>query len=240
MIALLSWLWWWVLPVRKGLTIKNFSLCFPQLQAATMRQSMLLLLRSMWMLLRGKKAALSLPPGIENGGVLLAGHGLGWDIALLTLAEQVPVTCFLREPSNPLVAHWIKQQRRTSGIQGLYGRGTYALAESALRSGRLVVFVMDQRHNDGILTQFLGRSCLTSAAFGRMLQQHKPTLYGAWQWLEGNGVRAEISALDWDLDGSIETLTQRSQDWIGQQIKVRPAQWLWLHDRWKIPTQSID
>ena len=37
-----------------------------------------------------KKAALSLPPGIENGGVLLAGHGLGWDIALLTLAEQVP------------------------------------------------------------------------------------------------------------------------------------------------------
>ena len=80
-------------------------------------------------------------------------------------------------------------------IDGLYGRGTYVQAERALSSGRLVVFVMDQRHNDGIRTQFLGRSCLTSAAFGRMLQHHQPRLYGAWQWLEDDTVHAEISAL---------------------------------------------
>ena len=240
MITLLSWLWWWVLPVRKGLAIQNLNLCFPQLPAATIRQSMLLLLRSMWMLLRGNRAALSLPPGIENGGVLLAGHGLGWDIALLTLAERVPVTCFLREPSNPLIARWIKHLRDRVGIDGLYGRGTYVQAERALRSGRLVVFVMDQRHNDGIRTQFLGRSCLTSAAFGRMLQQHQPKLYGAWQWLEEDTVHAEISALTWKLDVGIEALTQRSQEWIGQQIAKRPTQWLWLHNRWHIPNQSSD
>ena len=58
-----------------------------------------------------------------------------------------------------------------------------------------------------------------------------PSDVAAWQWLEENGVRAEISALNWELDVSIEALTQRSQDWIGQQIKGRPAQWLWLHNR---------
>ena len=73
-----------------------------------------------------------------------------------------------------------------------------------------------------------------------MLQQHQPKLYGAWQWLEEDKVHAEISALNWKLDVSIEALTQRSQEWIGQQIAKRPTQWLWLHNRWHIPIQSID
>ena len=222
------------------MAIGNLRQSFPELPASTIRQCMLLLLRSLWLLFLGRRAQLTLPPGIENGGVLLAGHGIGWDIALLSLAEQVPVTCFLRKPSNPLLARWIEQKRQQAGIEGLYGRSTFARAEAALAAGRLVVFVMDQRHNAGIETVFLGRHCLTSAAFARMLQKHKPMLFSAWQWLESGQVHAEISALDWSVDDSVEVLTQRSQDWIAQQITKRPSQWLWLHNRWHIPSQSID
>jgi KDO2-lipid IV(A) lauroyltransferase len=107
----------------------------------------------------------------------------------------------------------------------------------ALEAGRMVMFVQDQRHNRGIEVSFLERPARTSAAFAAMVHRSRAPVVGLWQERDAQGHRAWFEPLVLDIpedrDVAIESLTRQSQDYYGRRITSHPANWWWLHHRWK-------
>ena len=238
MIRLLGWLWWWVLPVRRRLAVENFRRAFPDRDPRELRRGVGELAWSYVELLLGRRARVEgldlVPP---TGAICLGGHGGAFDLALISVARHVPVTIFVRTPSNPLAAWLIERLRRRAGLELLPPRDSMAAAYRALERGRVVIFVQDQRHNQGIRVPFFGRPARTSPAFAAMAWRTRAPLLGVWQWREAGGHVIRFQRLDWpvpeDRDEAIRSLTAASQRFYEDRIRTAPHAWLWLHDRWK-------
>ena len=237
-IGLIGWLWWWVLPIRKRLAVDNYQAAFPDRDPRELRQTVGELVVGYIDLFLNRPVKLKHMDLVQQGGICLAGHGGAWDLALCAAAKKVPATIFVKLPTNRLAAWWITRMRKKSGIELLAPTGSAFAAFRALRKGRLVVFVMDQRFNDGIKVPFFGRDARTSAGFALMLHRTKAPLFGAWQWRDATGqhtlkIEALSPTIPDDIAQAISELTAFSQTWTERMIRTQPHSWLWLHDRWK-------
>ena len=238
MIRLIGWLWWWVIPIRKQLAIDNYSAAFPDRDPRELRRTVGELVCGYVDLALGRPVHLAHMDLVQQGGICLAGHGAAWDLALCAAAKAVPATIFVKLPSSRLAAWWITRMRERSNIELLAPTGSTFAAFRALRKGRLVVFVMDQRFNDGIRVPLFGRPARTSRGFALMLHRTKAPVFGAWQWRDERGNhRLAIEALHPEIpadpEEAIPSLTAWSQAWTERMIRTAPHSWLWLHDRWK-------
>lgn len=238
MIGFIGWLWWWVLPIRKRMAVENYGLAFPERDPRELRRTVGELVMGYIDLLLGRPVTLEHMDLVQQGGICLAGHGGAWDLALCAAARKVPATIFVKVPSNKLAAWWITRMRERSNIELLEPSGSAFAAFRALRKGRLVVFVMDQRFNDGIAVPFFGRPARTSRGFALMLHRTKAPLFGAWQWRDPDGShRLSIEPLEFeiprDVEAAVPALTTASQAWTERMIRTAPHSWLWLHNRWK-------
>jgi KDO2-lipid IV(A) lauroyltransferase len=238
MISLFGWLWWWVIPVRKTLAIENFRAAFPDEPVSSLRRSIGEIAWGYCELFMGRRAVVHGAELVQGGGICLAGHFGAWDLALISAGEKVPATIFVRTPENGLVAWWITRERERAGLELLPPSGSALSAYRALRAGRLVVFVQDQRHNQGVSVPFFGRPAWTSRGFGVLGVHSQAPLFGAWQWRDSSGKHhIEIERLRVDLpDDPAEAenaLTLASQQYYERKIQERPHSWLWLHDRWR-------
>lgn len=234
----LAWLWWWLIPIRKQTAITAFQAHFPQQPAWKMRELMQLIILQYLYILIGKKAQLELID-LPTAGICICAHGMGWDISMLSFGPIFPLTVFFKRPSNPLAAWLIEYVRQKSSIDGIYTGQSMAMADQAIESGRLVCFVIDQRYNRGIKTQFLGQTCLSSPAFAALYWRHKPPIFTAWPSYRQGVFYLRFERLTPpeypDRESCLEQLTQHGQDWVEACIRQEPSRWLWLHQRWKIP-----
>jgi len=242
---ILGWLWWTVLPVRKRLAVASYRRCFPERDPGELRRTVGELGAGYRDLLLGRRMKVEGAELLAGGGLVLCGHGSAWDMALVSLGEATPVTIFVKAPSNKLAAWWIERVRRRSGVELLPPDGSMQDAYEALARGRTVMFVQDQRRNQGLAVPFFGRPALTSPALAAAAWRTRAPLFGFWQWKEGGSYRARIECLDWpvpeDREQAIAELTARSQRFYEERIHTAPHSWLWLHDRWKrAPETCVD
>lgn len=240
---LLGWIWWTILPVRKGVALAGFRAAFPERDPGELRRTVGELVLGYWDLLRGVRAEVVLPWDRDGGpaepGLVLCGHGGAWDLALLSGAERIPLTVFVRTPSNPLAARLIARLRRRGDLELLGPSGSMEQAYAALERGRFVVFVQDQRHNRGIPVPFFGRPAWTSPALAAMAWRTGAPVYFAWPERTGAGHRVVMERASpprpEDRDAAIQAITAWSQERIEAAIRRIPHSWLWLHDRWRRP-----
>lgn len=239
--ALLGWVWWWLLPIRKKKAVANFQRCFPDLPPGpNLRRCVGELAVQYAELLLGRRCALEGLEHAHGGGLCLAGHFGAWEIAVVSLASVVPVTAFIREPSSPLAARLVAWLRgRGTDLELLTADDDPRRAYAALEAGRLVLLFQDQRHNAGIEPTFFGEPARTSPAFGAMAWMARPPLLTLTQWRDGRRHTARLAPLGAEIPAgrraATAALTQASQDFYEQAIRQRPHSWLWLHDRWKRP-----
>jgi len=233
-----GWLWWCLLPVRKGVAMENYRAAFPDRDVGELRKTVGEVAWGYLQLLWGARGRVEGAELAAKGGIILGGHFASWDLALVSLGDHVPVTIFIKEPSNKLAAALITHIRGQSDVELLPPANSMAAAYAALERGRLVMFVQDQRHNKGIEVPFLGRPALTSAAFAAMAWRTRAPLFGMHQWRGEDGkLHQKVFPLDTaiaeDRDAAIAALTQASQEFYAEGIRRRPWSWWWLHDRWK-------
>ena len=241
---LLGWLWWLAVPVRRRVAQANLRASLPDAPDAHLRRAVGVVAWGYVELMLGRDAVVAprhaLPRG---GGVAILAHGAAWDLALVALGRRRPVTVFVKTPSNPLAARFIRWQRGRSDLELLPVSGSMGRAYEALDAGRLVVFFLDQRHNDGVPADFLGRPALTSPAFASMVWRRRPSVVGLWPRLGPDGRHhLDVEPLDLgvpeDRDAAIEAITQASQDWLSAKVRAHPDGWWWLHRRWRHPQRT--
>lgn len=248
----LAWMWWVVLPVRKAIARENLRQAFPELSAGpVLRESLTSMLMGYVEFSRESRApGLALRfEGFEalvkraqrgQGSLVLTGHGGAWELLGLASARELglPISLIARIPADASTRAAIRSLRKSYGLEVLPPEGSFFQAAKAYESGRVVVFLLDQRHNRGIPVEFFGRDAWTSRALALLAQRKEAAVFGGWAYRQGLGSHRFVLSGPLELSSSVEENTACFSKFMEARIRECPAHWLWLHDRWRVPVEA--
>ena len=180
---------------------------------------------------------------IAGGGpvILFSAHFANWELipAILNRAG-LDYTFVYRAANNPLTDEFIIRQRgkvmsRRQAPKGK--RGGRALVD-AMKEGRSLAMLVDQKLNGGISVPFLGIPAMTAPAPARLsLKYGAPLIHISLVRLEGAHFRMTVrDPLDFtpsgDAGADTQALTVKINEALEADIRALPGQWLWFHRRW--------
>ncbi len=166
----------------------------------------------------------------EGRGVVVATCHLGhWELMGAALARAgVEVRAVAARPRPGPLHRWLAAERRRLGVVALPPGGGARAAVAALRHGAAVALFVDQSTGErGRDVPFFGCEAPTPATAERLLALTGARLLFAWTRREPDGrhlVRFEPLPTP-----TLEALTAR----VEALVRRDPAQWVWLHDRWR-------
>jgi hypothetical protein len=144
-----------------------------------------------------------------------------------------------RAPDNPLIAS-LYDKRKPHPDATMFPKGSAGArgVMDALKRGRPLGLLIDQKMNDGIEARFFGRKAMTTPAFAQLARRFDcPIVAVRIERLEG--VRFRVTAYegvrvaqDGKAADDIAATVQQFNDLLEGWIRERPEQWLWVHRRW--------
>jgi KDO2-lipid IV(A) lauroyltransferase len=183
----------------------------------------------------------------DAGGpcIIFSGHFANWELLPASAAQLgLSTTLVYRAANNPMV-DWLF--RRRSGHQGASiapkGAQGARILLKALKEGKALGILVDQKMNDGIAIPFFGRNAMTAPAIAELaLRSDCPVIPAHVVRTKGANFKIIIEEpLVIKKTGhkktDIETIMCQINACIEVWVQEHPAQWLWLHNRW--PNQEI-
>jgi Kdo2-lipid IVA lauroyltransferase/acyltransferase len=189
--------------------------------------------------------------GIDGGNILatrdpakkyifFSAHYGNWEIAIRTAAQAgFEVTGVYRAPNNPIVDRFMLWARGAEGGE-LVPKGDIAAKKAfgALREGRALCMLVDQKMNDGIPVPFFGRDAMTAPALAVLALRYDCAVVPI-RMERTNGARFRMISeppltlrKTGDNDADRRALMVEVNAIVERWVRERPEQWLWLHRRW--------
>ena len=176
----------------------------------------------------------------DKPGLFFAGHIANWEISPLAGTRRgLTVHLVYRRANNPFFDRLVQKGR--DALDGdLYPKGAEGAKAilRALKRGDNMAMLVDQKMNDGISVPFLGRDAMTAPAVAELaLRYDCPVVPARVERLVGARFRVTFyPPLDKPETGDkqqdiLEMMTEINLQ-LGEWITERPAQWLWVHNRW--------
>lgn len=177
--------------------------------------------------------------GVRQGPTVFAsGHLANWEVLppALLLHHNITMHSAYRAPNNPYVDQYILKIRSFGGRLKSFGKNRKGLAEilRVLQAGDSIGMLIDQKMNTGIETKFFHYPAMTSTAFVELARKMNcPLIPG--RIVRTKGCNFEIDAApeipigDRPTEEVVADMQKVLERWISQH----PAQWLWIHRRWK-------
>jgi len=175
-----------------------------------------------------------------KSGIFFSGHFANWEVATLALTQRgLGVAEIYRATNNPFVDELIARFRRPVGSE-LVPKGVIAARRSiaALREGRHLAMLVDQKMNDGIPVPFFGRDAMTAPAAAQLATRFDAAIMPVRvERLRGAHFRIfMLPAIEIERTGNrhadvlalMTKINRELEGWIRRQ----PEMWLWLHRRW--------
>lgn len=256
-----SGLFFYVIPIRKDVVIKNLSKAFPQKSSKEINElarknyystavtfmELLLIPKMSEQEVINKFEPENLELALEKlnekrGVLLLTGHLANWELGAIYLGivMKSDLHVLVKKQRNALVADWMTSVREQFGnVEITLGVSVRELFKT-LRSGGVIGIVSDQRGpKDGIKVNFFDQPTLSFPGFSALALKIQPTILVVTGSRKSNGkFSLEISEiplndLPADHDTAIKELNQRYMTYIENAIRKAPDQWLWMHNIWK-------
>jgi KDO2-lipid IV(A) lauroyltransferase len=165
--------------------------------------------------------------------IMVGGHLGNWEIGPLAAAQYgLSAALIYRALNNPVVDAMLARIRGESGE--LLPKGAIASrgAIAALREGKHLLLLVDQKFNDGIPVRFFGRDAMTAPALARLAQRYDCDVLPV-RTERLNGARFRLTVYPkLDISGDATEIMARVNAELENWIRDRPEQWLWLHNRW--------
>jgi KDO2-lipid IV(A) lauroyltransferase len=182
-----------------------------------------------------------LGPGVAGKpAIFFSGHFGNWEVATLAGTQAgLAIAEIYRAANNPIVDRLINHARSVVGSE-LVPKGIVAArrAMAALREGRHIAMLVDQKMNDGIAVPFFGRDAMTAPALARLALRFDCAVVPV-RVDRVRGARFIITAepplplpRSGDDATDIRTLMLRVNHVLERWIRDRPDHWFWLHRRW--------
>jgi KDO2-lipid IV(A) lauroyltransferase len=183
-----------------------------------------------------------------SGAVLVTGHCGNWELLNAWLGSSaIPMTIAVRGIYDPRLDQIATDLRARFGAE-VVPRGSKAGRRlvGGLAHGRVIGLLIDQDIRDipGVFVPFFGRPAWTpSGAASLALHKRRPVVPAfAHRNPDGTHHVTVHPQLDLPTSGSkddqVVELTAAATAAIEAQIRAHPAQWVWMHRRWR--TQPTD
>jgi KDO2-lipid IV(A) lauroyltransferase len=178
--------------------------------------------------------------------IFYSAHLGNWEMGTVVAAAWgVPVHLVYREANNRYVETLFREGR--GGIAGGLipkGKKGAKLAIEALRDGKALGMLLDQKMNDGVAVPLFGTPAMTAPAIAALALRFDCALLPVRIERLGRvarfrvtvGAAMDLAALPGQTEAERRTaiLAAINRD-IEAWIRARPGQWLWLHRRWPEP-----
>lgn len=173
--------------------------------------------------------------------IFFGGHISNWEIASPAFYQHgLEVDLVYRAPNNPYADRILDRMRSLKGRLRTYPKspqGTRQLVK-ALKNGRHIGILIDQKYNEGVAIPFFGTDAMTSPAFIQLAQKFKcPLIPTQVERVGLNNFKITIhpEMTLFHKDGSpkeMDVLIKEAHALLEKWITEKPSQWLWLHKRW--------
>ena len=249
---------WWLVRSRRQVALRNLELCMPELSPAQRlriaREHFALLGRSLtergllWHSSREQLKQMihiegdaTLPEHSDKPVMWLAPHFIGLDIAGLAvqLFQSRPVVSMYQMQSNPVFEEAVLRGRLRFGNGRLFSRWDGARSViRAVREGHHFFNLpdMDFGAKDAAFVPFFGVPAATLLAPSRMAKALgmvvQPVVTEVLPGGQGYRVRFLEPWRDFPTDDALAD-TARMNRWIEDEVRRMPAQYLWVHKRFK-------
>ncbi len=173
--------------------------------------------------------------------IFFSGHLANWELCASVLQRLGLKYAFVyRAANNPLTDEYIIKVRARSMTHHQIPKGKRGgrMLVDALKGGRSLAMVVDQKLNSGISVPFLGVPAMTAPAPARLsLKYNAPLVQVSIVRLKGAHFRLTVhDPLAFEPTGDaaadVEALTVKINEALEAQIRANPGQWLWFHRRW--------
>jgi KDO2-lipid IV(A) lauroyltransferase len=183
-------------------------------------------------------------PGAPKNCIAAIGHFGNFELYAV-LARRVfgwrPATTY-RGMNQPRLDAIIQKLRERSGCLFFERRTDANVLREALNKGGLILGLLADQHPNrgGVLAPFMGRMCATTTAPALFALRYDAPLFpvicyrvslGRWRIevddpipLTENGAARSVQAVTTDINKAFEAAIRRD-----------PANWFWVHNRWKKP-----
>ena len=192
------------------------------------------------------RAALARGKGI----VFVTGHLGNWELmARLVARVGAPVSAVAKRGGDARLMELIEDWRREGGVTTLW-REDPSTARALLRvfkQGQVLGILVDQDTKvQGVFVPFFGRLAYTPRAPGDLALRsgatilvgtsHRPTCQPRCKL--GEGLRFEVTEVPYDpsptdREAEVVRITAACQAVMEEAIRRHPADWVWMHERWK-------
>jgi KDO2-lipid IV(A) lauroyltransferase len=176
-----------------------------------------------------------------KGVILITGHFGNWELLGTWLAQKgYPLKVIGKSAYDPRLDKIIVETRNKAGYFNIArGKATREILR-CLRKGQLIGMLIDQDTSvEGVFVRFFGRWAHTATGPVVLAKKFSCPVVPIFIRLRKDlTYRIECqSAIALSRTGEeekdIQTDTQKCSDAIEQIIRRYPAQWVWMHERWK-------
>lgn len=241
---------------RRRVAEKNIAACYPQLdehaRAALLREHFrsvgigLVEVALGWWGTPERLRALATVHGLEHlqnalrdghGALLLAGHFTTIEIGGTILSFSAPFHAMYRKFENPLFEE-VMRRRRLSRVSTVIRRGDFRDMMRSLQGGHAVLYMPDQAYvrSNSVMVPFFGVPAPTSTGTSRLARRSGARVvpFLPLRRADGSGYDLHLfPALDNFPGDDPLTDTARLNKLFESQVNQAPAQYLWIHRRFK-------
>jgi KDO2-lipid IV(A) lauroyltransferase len=172
--------------------------------------------------------------------VFISAHFGNWEVATMAATQRgLGIAEIYRAANNPFVDDLIAGFRSPIGSE-LVPKGVVAArrAIAALKEGRHLAMLVDQKMNDGIAVPFFGRDAMTAPAAAQLALRFNGAIIPARvERTRGARFRIVFSppvelSRSADRHADLQAIMTRVNAEMESWIRARPEMWLWVHRRW--------
>jgi KDO2-lipid IV(A) lauroyltransferase len=174
----------------------------------------------------------------HQGVVFFCGHQSNWELLFLDATSRHAGVCIGKPIKNKKLYEFILSIREKFKGKVIVPKEAYKGCLKALKDGRLVGVVGDQGlPESSFIYSCFGRKAHMTTLPALLSTRAKAPLYVATIVRGFGSYTIEYTGpVDVSLSQNpIEDLTLKSLLILDEKIKAHPEQWMWQHNRWKIP-----
>lgn len=176
-----------------------------------------------------------------RGAVIATGHSDNWELMGGAFAQNgIPLVGVAKKQKSAGADKFINEFRTGIGMHITYRSGVREMYKM-LDDGHFIGLIMDQDigRDDGVVVKFFNQATNFAHGAASMSRFRKIPIFPAFMHRNPDGTHTlEISPPLFvektsDKHADIKRMTQRLASLIEAHVRKFPAQWFWLHDRWK-------
>jgi Kdo2-lipid IVA lauroyltransferase/acyltransferase len=174
----------------------------------------------------------------EKPVIFVSGHFNNFELMAMQIEKAGIKTAAIYRPLNNIFLNKIMESIRIRYIcknQVKKGMSGIKQMVTFFKKNYSIAIMIDQRVSEGIHSNLLGRSALTTTIPAQMVRKFGCDVVPVYiERINKLKYKMKIfKPITFKKEVSLESITNNLNIWLENMIKKNPSQWIWTHNRWK-------